>query len=93
MLCQDLQEHCGTDRATFDLINMLKFSDQIHDGKDEETISLVNQLNSNTQDNETDVSRLNKVPSKTNKKKKVNKVTNHTNLNSPSSDPKKENEE
>ena len=56
-------------------------------------ISLVNQLNSNTKYNDTDVSQLDKVPSKTNKKKKVNKVANHTNLNSPSSDPKKENEE
>ena len=104
VLCQDLQEHCGTDRATFDLINMLKFSDQIHDGKDEETISLVNQLkskdnenevsqNNKVPDNNTDVNQLNKVPSKTNKKKKVNKVANHTNLNSSSSDPKKENEE
>ena len=23
VLCQDLQEHCGTDKATFDLINMI----------------------------------------------------------------------
>merc|ERR1712240_477313 len=81
VLCQDLQEHCGTDRATFDLINMLKFSDQIHDGKDEETISLVNQLkskdhenevsqNNKVPDNNTDVNQLNKVSSKKKKKKK-----------------------
>ena len=72
---------------------MLRFSDQIHDRKDEETISLVNQLNSNTKDNETGVSQLDKVPSKTNKKKKVNKVPNHKNSNSPSSGSKKEDEE
>ena len=27
VLCQDLQDHCGSDKATFDPINMIKFSD------------------------------------------------------------------
>ena len=49
ILCQDLQEHCGTDEATFHLINMMKFSDDVHEGKDEETINLVTKLNHETQ--------------------------------------------
>ena len=68
VLCQDLQEHCGTDKATFDLINMIKFSDQVHEGNDEETMSLVNQLNNETIAEE----------------KKVNQATAKTNSNPPS---------
>ena len=48
-LCQDLQEHCGTDEATFHLNNMMKFSDDVHEGKDEDTINLVTKLNHETQ--------------------------------------------
>ena len=49
ILCQDLQEHCGTDEATFNLINMMKFSDDVHGGKDEDTINLVTKLNHEAQ--------------------------------------------
>ena len=90
MLCQDLQEHCGTDKATFDLINILRYSDQVHDRKDEETISLLNQLNLEKENKET---KVNKVPNKTNKKNKVNKAPSHKNTKLPSSAPKKEDEQ
>ena len=44
VICQYLQEFVGEDKATYNLINMLQFSDQVHKGEDEDTLNLVARL-------------------------------------------------
>ena len=50
---EDLQATLGTDKATIELINMIRFNDRVHEGKDEATIHLVSKLEAETNAEET----------------------------------------